>query len=490
MALKAATAAMLAGTRFDALDAAAKSACVADLLAEPTPACQRAAFLALLARDRETADTVDCFVTELLGRAHACPLGATAACDIVGTGGDGKNTFNISTPASMVAAAMGLAVAKHGNRSASANSGSADVAEHLGGCLTLSPEQVASVVDKTGYCFVFAPMFHPALKPLVSVRKELGFKTVFNLLGPLLNPTDPRFMVVGVGSRAVVDTLLGALGRKPNLRCLVVHSEDGMDKISPRVPTHTWLLESGKEAVYTLVTPEDFGLSSSDDASYYAGGGGPVDNAATICKVLDGSLAGGLSDFVLVQAAALAVVAGKAATYKEGMELARKAVASGVARSKLDEYVRVSTHAGKGKATDILSRILKRRRVDLALARERRTADDLKAAAAQAPKPLDLFAKFADVAAVGVAAELKRASPSEGDISTQDLLPLATKYADAGVQVISVLTEPVWFKGSLDDLERVRAQVCSVLGFLSLFSFPRLPLSFLTPPPPLTGCVS
>eukprot|EP01061_Rhynchopus_euleeides_P039470 TRINITY_DN67764_c0_g1_i1.p1 TRINITY_DN67764_c0_g1~~TRINITY_DN67764_c0_g1_i1.p1 ORF type:complete len:632 (+),score=198.03 TRINITY_DN67764_c0_g1_i1:225-1898(+) len=382
--------------------------------------------------------------------------------DIVGTGGDGKNTLNVSTPASLISAAMGIPVAKHGNRSASANSGSADVAEHLGACLTLSPEQASATMQACGYCFIFAANFHPALKPLGPIRKELGFKTIFNLLGPLLNPCAPRHMVVGVGKKEKVGIVVGALEKKANLRCLVVHSEDGLDKISPAVPTHTWLVESGKETVQATVTPADFGLpESSHTESYFKGGGGPVENAATILRILDGSEAGAASDFACVQAAALAVVCGKAGSYSEGMRLAKEAISSGKARRQVDDFVRHSTLAGRASSTDILSRILKRRAVDLCVSRRVDPIEAVRSraeAARSALPPISLLDLF-PAAGFGFCAELKRASPSEGDISSRDIISLARTYAAAGVQVISVLTEPVWFKGTLADLSAVRETV-------------------------------
>ena len=456
--------AILEGTSFDSLDEGSRRNAIRAVLKEDAPTCQVAALLTLLAREGESAETVKLFSEELLQK--AVPVSVEGAADIVGTGGDGKNTLNVSTPASLIAAAMGVPVAKHGNRSASAHSGSADVAEYLGGCLTLTPDQAVETLKACSFCFIFAPNFHPALKPLGPIRKQLGFKTVFNLLGPLLNPCKPTHMVVGVGKREKVDVIVGALEKNSNLKCLVVHSEDGLDKISSRVATHTWLVQSGTKTKYEKLTPTTLGLTPTiyDSESYFEGGGGPIENAATIIRVLEGR-GRSAQDFVCVQAAALAVVTGKAASYAEGLSQARSVIENGSARALLDEYVRKSTLAGKAGSTDILSRIMKRRTVDLMLAKEavpyatlEERVEARKASEGEGG-PVPLLSLFS-AEGFGFCAELKRASPSEGDISSgRDVVELARVYAGAGVQVISVLTEPVWFKGSLEDLAAVRTAV-------------------------------
>ncbi|KAJ9455469.1 Anthranilate phosphoribosyltransferase [Diplonema papillatum] len=443
---------------------------IEELLEASADATLKAAVLTLLACKGESASMVDDFSTVLLEKATHCAL--PDCCDIVGTGGDGKNTLNISTPASLIAAAMGLTVAKHGNRSASSNSGSADVIEHLGACLTLTPEQVEAVASKTRYAFIFAPCFHPSLKCLAPIRKQLGIKTVFNIVGPLLNPAGPRFMLAGVGKRDKVDLIVSAFERKSKhtaLKVLVVHSEDGLDKISPVVPTHSWLVESGQVTKYTLLKPADFGLApSAEDTTgmlYYEGGGSPVENAAMILSVLDGGR-GVVADFVCVQAAALAHVAGKG-TLGECMQLARAAVRDGAARKLVDDYASASTQVAKDRSTDILARIIKRRAVDVHLARLRLPFESLEArvrdgALAATLNLAAIFDAHAALGKVGICAELKRASPSEGHIASSDLVALGKAYATAGVQVISVLTEPVWFQGSLDVMQNVRQAVDSV----------------------------
>eukprot|EP01059_Diplonema_ambulator_P003541 TRINITY_DN13244_c0_g1_i1.p1 TRINITY_DN13244_c0_g1~~TRINITY_DN13244_c0_g1_i1.p1 ORF type:complete len:647 (+),score=143.63 TRINITY_DN13244_c0_g1_i1:47-1942(+) len=464
VALKELVSAMLGGRKFDDMEDSEKRVVVEEgLLGEAAGDVGRAAVLTMLTMQGETAEMVGFFSKVLKERAIGCGRCGMGVCDVVGTGGDQKNTLNISTPASIISSAMGLKVTKHGGRSASAESGSADVIEHLGGALLLTPEDISSILSSTNYCFVFAPAFQPALKPLAPVRKSLGFRTVLNLTGPLLNPTTPEYMVLGVGMKDKVDIMIGALSQQPGLKCLVVHSTDGMDKISPYVPTHSWLVESGKEPVYTLLKPADFGLEESAEVEYFKGGGGPVENSAVILSVLEGRASDPVLNFVYVQAAALAVVAGKAGCYKEGMELAKKAVSDGRPMEILNEYIRQSTFAAKSRSNDILDRILKRRTVDVLHAQAHTPITALETLARQAMTtypPLPLHTVLTTHShPVSIAAELKRASPSEGDISTAPILPLAATYAASNVQVISVLTEPVWFKGSLEDLENVRKEV-------------------------------
>eukprot|EP01064_Diplonema_japonicum_P020692 TRINITY_DN3027_c1_g1_i1.p1 TRINITY_DN3027_c1_g1~~TRINITY_DN3027_c1_g1_i1.p1 ORF type:complete len:642 (+),score=163.18 TRINITY_DN3027_c1_g1_i1:47-1927(+) len=453
---------LVEGKKFDALDEPSKIVLLEGLLSEDTPMTVRASILTLLTQG-VTPDQVNFVAKVMQAKAVPCEVEGDV-CDIVGTGGDMKNTLNISTPASIIAASMGMRVTKHGGRSASAASGSADVAEHLGGNLMLDSAQVSDVVKSCGYCFIFAPAFQPALKPLVTVRKELGFKTVFNLTGTLLNPTRPRYMILGVGFKDKIETMVAALSKQKNLKCLVVHSTDGMDKISPAVPTHSWMVESDKEPVYTLLKPEDFGLEPHSN-EYFSGGGGPIENSAIVLSMLQGTASEEINNFVYVHAAALAYVSGHADTLKSGMELVRKAVSEGKPLECLDNFVRTSTQIAKGKSTDILARILKRRSVDVLYSQQQASFETLEAAAQAAMEshpPISLSERITSHPhSVGVCAELKRASPSEGDISTAPILPLAAAYASANVQVISVLTEPVWFKGTLDDLKNVREEVSS-----------------------------
>eukprot|EP01060_Flectonema_neradi_P037426 TRINITY_DN7531_c7_g1_i1.p1 TRINITY_DN7531_c7_g1~~TRINITY_DN7531_c7_g1_i1.p1 ORF type:complete len:633 (+),score=139.50 TRINITY_DN7531_c7_g1_i1:45-1943(+) len=468
MSLKAATQLITNGTSFDDLKAEVKEGVVAELLDPEIDEETKAAYLVSV-KGKETGGMVTVFAEALVKKGIDCS--GVPCCDIVGTGGDGKNTFNISTPASIIASCVvtsPLTVAKHGNRSASAASGSADVIEHLGASLLLSPDQAREILTGNQYCFIFAPAFHPELRHVAALRKNVGFKTVFNLLGPLLNPTSPSYSVVGVGQKEFVEVIVEALKKKSSMKkCLVVHSTDGMDKISPVVPTETWLVSPGEGTVeYKLLKPEDFGINPEADKGnddYFSGGGSPTENAATIIDILEGKASPSLQNFVYVQAAALSLISGCSSSLKEAMDHVKQAVSSNLPRTRLDNYVRSSTQITKDKSTDILTRILKRRAVDLVTLKRRKSMKEMEEELSKCSgKPNSIVESLKSAAKTGICAELKRASPSEGDINaTCDLVEKARKYSTAGVNVISVLTEPVWFKGTIKDLSQIRETVDS-----------------------------
>ena len=470
MSLKTATKNILEGVSFDALDTDIQKGIVTELLSPEIDENTKAEYLTAV-KGKETGEMLTVFSDILFEKAIDCS--GPACCDIVGTGGDGKNTFNISTPASLIASCIlnePLTVAKHGNRSASAASGSADVVEHLGASLFLSPQQAHEVLSKNRYCFIFAPAFHPELKHVASLRKNLGFKTVFNLLGPLLNPTTPSYMVVGIGQRDIVDVMVEALKKKKSIKkILVVHSTDGMDKISPIVPTESWLItpENG-EVEYNLIKPEDFGISNTDkqQEQYFSGGGAPTENAATIIDILSGRAPEALQNFVFVQAAALAHISGSASSLKEAMQLIKSSISKQQPIQVLDNYIRHSTQITKDKSTDILSRIMKRRAIDLVVSKRQKPFAELEKEVSDNVglfESNNIVESLNNASKTGICAELKRASPSEGDISADcDLVDKAAKYSAAGVNVISVLTEPVWFKGTLADLNQIRKAVVDI----------------------------
>lgn len=201
--------------------------------------------------------------------------------DTCGTGGDGKNTFNISTAAALVCAGAGVHVAKHGNRAATSASGTADVLEALGAAIDLTPEQVESCIEKAGFSFMFAQSFHPAMRFVAPVRREIGIPTIFNFLGPLTNPARAEYQLIGVGNAALLPKVAEVLGRLGTKRALVVHSEDGLDEVSLSAPTEVQELRDGKVNSYTL-TPEDAGLerASLDELK----GGTPEENASRISR--------------------------------------------------------------------------------------------------------------------------------------------------------------------------------------------------------------
>lgn len=255
--------------------------------------------------------------------------------DTCGTGGDGAHTFNISTAAALVAAAAGAVVAKHGNRSVSSKSGSADVLEAAGVYLDLTPEQVAACIAKIGVGFLFAPRHHGAMKHAVAPRREMGVRTLFNLLGPLTNPAGARNQVIGVWGAEWLEPLAEALARLGSRHVLVVNAEDGMDEISIVSPTHVAELKDGAIASYVIV-PEEFGMTRSGGASLVVASA--QQSLDIIRAVLDGA-PGPATDIVALNAGAAIYVAGLAPTLEQGVRKAQAAIASGAARDKFNALI-------------------------------------------------------------------------------------------------------------------------------------------------------
>ena len=268
------------------------------------------------------------------------PGGAADAhlVDIVGTGGDGSNTFNISTASMFVAAAAGAKVAKHGNRSVSSKSGSADVLEALGADIDLAPEQVAHCLATTGIGFMFAPRHHPAMKNVAAVRREMGVRTIFNILGPLTNPAGAPNILMGVFHADLVGILVRVLQQLGVQRALVVWGRDGMDEISLGAATLVGELRDGQIREYDI-HPEDYGLAMSASRNL------KVDDAAhskqRLLQALD-NIAGQARDIVCLNAGAALYAAGVAGSISDGIERASAAIASGAARAKVDAYVAAS----------------------------------------------------------------------------------------------------------------------------------------------------
>ncbi len=258
--------------------------------------------------------------------------------DTAGTGGDASGTFNVSTATAFVVAGAGLKVAKHGNRSVSSLCGSADVVETLGINIELSAAKVARCVDEVGIGFLYAPLLHTAMKHVMAARREMGIRTVFNMLGPLTNPAGANAQVIGVYSDALTEPLARALAELGTLRAYVVHGDDGLDEISNTGPSHISEVREGVVRSST-VRPEDFGLprSSLQDLR----GGDREENAEIVRHVLAAE-AGPRRDIVLMNAAAALVVGGKAHDFKEGVALAAESVDSGAAAAKLAGLIALS----------------------------------------------------------------------------------------------------------------------------------------------------
>ena len=265
--------------------------------------------------------------------------------DIVGTGGDAAHTFNVSTAAAFVVAAAGAKVAKHGNRAVSSRSGSADVLEALGANLSLTPEQIAGCVEKIGIGFMFAPAHHPAMKHAAPVRKELGVRTIFNILGPLTNPAGAQKQLLGVFHPDLVGIQVRVLQRLGSKRVMVTYGLEGLDEISISGPTLVGELANGEIREYE-VHPSQFGLELYDRHSIQVAT--VEESKAQILAVLQNQTGPALN-IVLLNAGAAIYVAGKAKTIQEGIDRARKVIASGEAKAKLDEFV-VATNQVRAKA--------------------------------------------------------------------------------------------------------------------------------------------
>jgi anthranilate phosphoribosyltransferase len=303
---------------------------------EATPA-QIAGLLIALRAKGETADEMTGFVDSM--RAHATPLDLPeGAIDTCGTGGDRSGTFNISTAAAIVAAGAGIPVAKHGNRAASSRCGSADVLEALGVDITLGPEGVRRCVDVAGMGFCFAPTFHPAMRHAGPARRELGVRTVFNVLGPLANPGRVRRQALGVGAPSLAPLMLRVLKELGHERALVFFGEDGIDELTTTGPSRVFELKEGVVSEYEL-DPQELAIprARSEDLK----GGTPPENAQLLRQVLDGE-AGPRRDVVLLNAAAAMLAAGRARDWKEGLAMAKESVDDGRAKQALNRLVETS----------------------------------------------------------------------------------------------------------------------------------------------------
>jgi anthranilate phosphoribosyltransferase len=304
---------------------------------EATPA-QIGGFLVALRLKGETPSEIAGAAEAM--RAHVVPVQPKREdlVDTAGTGGDGGKTFNISTAAALVAAAAGAGVAKHGNRSVSSASGSADVLEALGFELDLSPERIAESIDTLGFGFMFAPTHHPAMKHAGPVRRELAARTVFNVLGPLTNPAGARAQVVGVYSATLVPVIADVLAQLDARRAFVVHGAGGIDELSPAGTNLVCEVVEGK-VTRREIDPLDLGIPRC--APEELRGGDATENAAKIRDVFNGGN-GGRRSAILLNAAGAIAAGGHAADLKEGLELARAALDSGAAAARLDELVAFS----------------------------------------------------------------------------------------------------------------------------------------------------
>ena len=299
---------------------------------------QMSAYLTALALKGETIDEITASAAGM--RAHCIKLlHDMDVLEIVGTGGDGSNSFNISTTASLAIAAGGVSVAKHGNRAASSKSGAADVLEALGVKITIPPEKSQELLKKIGICFLFAQNYHIAMKYVAPIRKELGIRTVFNILGPLSNPAGANMELMGVYDEALVEPLAQVMANLGVTRGMVVFGQDSLDEISMSAPTSVCEIKDGKFTSYVL-TPEQFGYERCTKEELQ--GGTPQENAEITKAILEGKETGAKRHAVCLNAGAALYIAGKADSIEAGVKLAEQLIDSGAALKKLEEFIEKS----------------------------------------------------------------------------------------------------------------------------------------------------
>lgn len=298
---------------------------------------QMAAFLTAMSMKGETIDEITASAAGM--RKHCIRLlHDMDVLEIVGTGGDRSNTFNISTTSALVVSAAGIPVAKHGNRAASSKCGAADVLEALGVDITVSPERSREILENIGICFLFAQNYHLSMKYVAPVRKELGIRTIFNILGPLTNPAGANMQLLGVYEEELVEPMARVLANLGVKNAMVVYGQDGLDEISMSAPTTVCEVRSGSYQSY-VISPEDFGLRRCGKEELI--GGTPEENARITREILSGT-AGSKADAVILNSAAALYVADPSLNLKQAAEQAREIIGSGKALAQLDEFVALS----------------------------------------------------------------------------------------------------------------------------------------------------
>lgn len=308
-----------------------------EIMSGKTTQAQMGAYLTALRIKGETIEEITASAAGM--RAHCVKLlHDMDVLEIVGTGGDNANSFNISTTSAIVASAAGVPVAKHGNRAASSKCGAADVLEALGVNITLPPEKSTELLKKINLCFLFAQNYHIAMKYVAPVRKELGIRTAFNILGPLSNPAGANMELMGVYEEALVEPLARVLANLGVKSGMVVYGQDRLDEISLSAPTTVCELQGGQYCSY-VIQPENFGLTRCQKEDLV--GGTPEQNAAITRAVLSGEK-GPKRDAVLLNTAAALKIAGKVSSIGEGVQLAAQTIDSGAAKAQLEQFIRLS----------------------------------------------------------------------------------------------------------------------------------------------------
>ncbi|MBT9132531.1 MAG: Anthranilate phosphoribosyltransferase [Firmicutes bacterium] len=386
--------------------------------------------------------------------------------DTCGTGGDGTNTFNISTVCAFVAAGGGLKVAKHGNRSVSSQCGSADVLSALGVKIDCTPKQVEECIRKIGIGFLYAPVFHDAMKYATPPRREIGIRTIFNLLGPLSNPAAANVQLLGVYDAALTLVMSEVLKKLGVVAALVVHGEGGFDEITITGSTRVSELKQSKIITYEIC-PEDFGLRRGALEDII--GGDASQNAKIIQSVLNGEK-GPRRDIVLLNAGALFMAAEAAGDFKEGIAQAVRSIDSGAALKKLEQLIELTNYISKaqrhkgteaqrhrGAENSILSRIVKYKKEEVRQLKRQLKIESLRAQLSDCPPPRRFKELITQGKRVNIIAEVKHASPITG-VLAGDFNPvdIADDFLKGGAAALSILTEQEFFKGNLDFISLVK----------------------------------
>ena len=309
---------------------------ISEIMEGKATSAQIASFLTALRMKGETVEEITGCAKEMLNRASSFDLSEDVLVDTCGTGGDGSNTFNISTAVAFVVAGVGLAVAKHGNRALSSRCGSADVLEVLGVKLDISLEKLKECLKRIGIGFLFAPLYHRAMKYALGPRQEIGIRTIFNILGPLTNPLRANVRLLGVYHPSLTEPLARVLKNLGVKGAFVVHGEDGLDEISLSARTRITQLKEGKIRTY-YIKPEDLGMRRVSQEAIRGGDG--KENARILRSILEGEEKGAKREIVLLNSAACLVAADMAKDLKEGIEMARESIDSGRAKEKLEMLI-------------------------------------------------------------------------------------------------------------------------------------------------------
>jgi len=311
---------------------------MSDIMSGRLDEARMAAILTALRMKGETVEEIAGFASVMRANAVHIQPARRGLIDTCGTGGDARHTFNISTAAALVSAAMGIPVAKHGNRAVSSRCGSADVLEALGVNIQLTADGASRLIDRVGIGFLFAPQHPPAMRHAAPVRRQMGVRTVFNLLGPLTNPAGVKRQLIGVFDGALTEVVCRVLETLGSEKAFVVHGLDGTDEVSLSGATRVSVLDGGRVRTFQF-TPEEAGIARSDVSDI--GGGSPEENASHVRDILNGD-GGARRDAVLLNAGFAALLGDRAATVREGVRVAKRAIDSGRARELLEDLCRVS----------------------------------------------------------------------------------------------------------------------------------------------------